>query len=105
MERCSSLVNADRPATIASGEMYPEWGISQRRSSTRSLAHESSFRIAGNGMAVIQSDCRRSADPPKNESGRTSALLSPATSLRYVSAGNGSFIAAANRFKKELGIL
>jgi hypothetical protein len=79
---------------------YPEWGVLKRTSWTRSLADESSFGIAGNEMLDNRSIRRRGADPPKNESGRTrSVFLFIVPRLRWVSSGNGSIIAAANRFK------
>src|SRR6266478_592426 len=91
---CSSLVNAERQERIASGEMYPELGILQSSRSTRSVADKSSFRNPGNGMRVKESDCRRGADPPKNESGSTGTVSSSENSSRDVSAGNGFSIAA-----------
>ena len=35
MESSSRPVNAERAVTIASGEMYPEWGISSRQRVSR----------------------------------------------------------------------
>jgi hypothetical protein len=70
---------------------------------TRSLADESSFGIAGNEMPLIRSLFRRGADPPKNESGRTSTVSSLLQlKWRAVSSGNGSFIAAANRSELDI---
>jgi hypothetical protein len=60
-----------RRVAIASGEMYPEWGIFISRSSTRWVADKRSFGNPGDGMEVKARYRRRGADPPKNESGRT----------------------------------
>src|SRR5712671_2827217 len=54
---------------IASGEMYPESGMSSRVSMTRPLADKSSFGTDGTGMLSNLSSRRCGADPPKNESG------------------------------------
>jgi hypothetical protein len=85
----------DRLATIASGEMYPEWGISWRERLTRSVVDKSSFPNPGNGMPAKYNDCRHGADPPKNESGSTCDLSSfdEDERLSVFSTGNGSFVA------------
>src|SRR6266850_2208144 len=87
-----SLVNVDRLATIASGEMYPEWGILERERRTRSVVDRSSFPNPGNGMPVKDNVRRRGADPPRNESGSTGAFPSFDERIRSVRAGN-DFIA------------
>ena len=84
-----SLVNEDRLATIASGEMYPEWGILWRERLTRSVVDKSSFPNPGNGMPVNQITRKCGADPPRNEWGSTDALLSSEKRYRVVRAGNG----------------
>ena len=84
----SSLVNVDRVATIASGEINPEWGISKRERLTRSVVDKSSFPIPGNGMPSNQVVRRLGADPPKNESGSTGAFSSCDKRFRFVRAGN-----------------
>lgn len=66
-------------------------------SRTRWLVDESSFGNAGNTISTKCSDRRRGADPPNNESGRTS-FGSPNRRISKVSrAGNGFCIAATNR--------
>jgi hypothetical protein len=55
-------------------------------------------------MLFNQSLRRRGADPPKNESGRT-GISSGVQTRRYVSSGNGFFIAAVNLSQRELVIL
>src|SRR5216683_6324524 len=56
-------------------------------------------------MPCKESSCSRGADPPKNESEMTGAILSFNQSIKCISAGNGSCIAAANLFKSELETL
>jgi len=97
----SSLVKEDKQATIASGEMYS--GMCTRRRWTRSLAIKCSSRIAGNGMKLHSSDRRRGADPPKNDSGTISPLLSYRKSVRDVSSGKGYFIIAMKRSNSDIG--
>src|SRR6267154_38976 len=91
----SRRVNAEKPVTIASGEMYPEGGIVERESSARLGADKRSFGIPGNGTYSKISDRRLGADPPKNESGRvgnTGSCSSFDATSKYVSFGNGSCI-------------
>ena len=71
-----SLVNTDRLVANASGEIYPEGGISQRSSSTRLLLDKNSFGNAGNEIPYNRRVRRHGADPSKNESGRTSGYAS-----------------------------
>jgi hypothetical protein len=97
----SSLVDVDRLATIASGEIYPELGISQRCRVTRSVVDKSSFPIPGNGMPSNRILRRRGVDPPKNESGSTGAFKSCDVRHRFARAGNG-FI-ATDVFSIEFG--
>src|SRR5216683_6745133 len=87
----SSLVSAERQATIASGEMYPECGIFRRPRATRSVADKGSFGNAGNGMRFKLRCCSRGADPPRKESEMTGAISSSDQSIKCVSAGKGSF--------------
>src|SRR5947208_8537487 len=62
-----SAVNLAKQATIALGETYAESGIPQRERFTRSLAVKGSFRNTRVGMFFNQRNCRRGADPPKND--------------------------------------
>ena len=78
--------------------------MSQRRRKTRSMADNSNFLNVGNGTPCKWSSCRRGADPPMNESGRTGGSSSFDRSPRNVSAGNGLFI-MANFFNSAFGIL
>jgi len=94
-----------RAVAIASGEMYPESGMSQRMSVTRPGADKSSFGIDGNGMLLNLSVRRRGADPPKNESGKIGATSPYTETCRSVSSGNGFRIAAANLSQRKLAIL
>src|SRR6266850_4154808 len=71
------------------GEMYPEWGILERERVTRSVVDKSSFPIPGNGMPLNRITCRHGADPPKNESGSTSAFSSFEKRTRLARARNG----------------
>jgi|SRR5712671_2831657 len=89
---------------IASGEMYPESGMSSRVSMTRPLADKSSFGTDGTGMLSNLSSRRCGADPPKNESGRIGITWLYAETSRYVSSGNGFCIAAANLSQREVVI-
>ena len=100
-----SLFNADRAVTIASGEMYPERGMSVRQRVTRSVADESSFGNSGNKMWLNSSECKRGEDPPKNELGSGTGVVPCDTeSFRSVSAGNGSSIASMIFLNCESGI-
>lgn len=60
----------------------------------------SSFPNVGNGMLLNSSDHKRGADPPKNDLGRTGAVVSFDSRVRDVSAGNGFFI-VTNAFNNE----
>ena len=104
--RFSSLVNAERQATIPSGEIYPEWGISQSRRSTRSVADKRRFGNPGNGMRSNQRKRKRGVDPPKNESGATGGVSrsSSDASRRCVNSGNGRLIAVMNFHHCQPGI-
>src|SRR6266852_2946398 len=91
-ESSSSLVNVERQRTIASGEMYPEWGIL-----TRPVADKSSLGNPGKRTRLNRRSCRRGADPPKNDSGTTEGVSSSNASLQIVNSvnsGNGCCIAA-----------
>ena len=95
MEGVSSLVNADRAATIPITPIYPERrGIFKRESWTRSLADdETSLGNPRNGMESTVSDRRRGANPAKNDLGmiRPGSFVDDMRS-KSVSAGNGSCI-------------
>jgi len=54
----------------------------------------SRFGNPGNGMPCNAMYHRRGADPPKNESGRNGAVSERDWSIRPVSSGNGTCIAA-----------
>ena len=95
-----SLVNADMQVAIASGEIYLDWGIFQRWRVTRWLVDNSSFPNVRNGMLLNLSDCKHGADPPKNDLGRTGAIVSFNSRVRDVSAGNGFFI-VTNAFNNK----
>jgi len=75
--------------TTASGDTYPESGLSQRRRVTRSLADESSWYIARNEPFLSVNICRREEDPPKNESGATATPLFFTEMRRCVNSGDG----------------
>jgi len=83
--------------------MYPEWGMDQRRSTTRFRVDKSSFLTVGKGMPHKLSIWRRGVDPPRNESGRIGTFPSSDVSFKDVSSGNGFFI-AANFFISEFGM-
>jgi len=92
-----------RAVANASGEKYPESGMSQSSSLMRPWADKSSFGIDGNGILSNRSVRRRGADPPKNESGRTRAPF--VQTYRCVSSGNGFCIASVNLSQRELVVL
>ena len=53
---------------------------------------KSSFGNPENEMPYKWNDCRRGADPPKNESGRTGFIPIYLARLRFFSAGNSTCI-------------
>jgi hypothetical protein len=84
-------------------DMYPEPGISSRRSVIRSVVDKSSFWGTGNGMPYKSSDRKRGANPPRNDSGRTGGhLSSDDESCMDFSSGNGT-LKAPNFFNSEFG--
>jgi len=88
-----SLFKEDKQATIASGEIYSEWGRCDIDRVTRLLADKSRFGNAGNAMSRSLSVRRRGADPPKDESGRAGGKISEDHRhhrSRCVSSGNGA---------------
>ena len=103
MQRSSSPVNEDRQSTIISGEMYPEGGISERMRRERFAADKCNFGNAGNEMPSKESDCRRGADPPRNESGRPDAveMCGGSESSTCISSGKGRPNATASRSNAE----
>jgi hypothetical protein len=90
---CSSLVNADKPATISSGRIEPKPRFSSRRRMTRLGVDKSRFSKSGISAPPKVSD-RSRADPPgppKNldgsgSNGRKEYLLNDS---RSVNIGNG----------------
>lgn len=74
MEMASRLGSSTKQMATLSGEMYPASGISQRRRERRCLADKAKEENVGNEMPTKANDRRRGADPPKNDSGRTSAV-------------------------------
>jgi hypothetical protein len=84
---------------MASGEMYPEFGIWPRARWTMWVADKMNLGNDGNGMPDKWNDCRRrGADPPKNVSGSTGTFSSVDPRKKFVKTGSGPFIAATNFF-------
>ena len=92
MLKVSSLGNAAKHATIASGERKSVEGIPLNARVTRLLVDKRSVGNAGKEMLCNRIFCKRGADPPKNPQGRTGATPPIEKILIYVSTGNGSCI-------------
>lgn len=102
MRRNLSLVNAERPVTITSGEMEPVLGgILSSRSETRSTVDRRSFGNAGKIIPSNQTLCRHGANPQENVSGRTGAISSSDESSRVVSDGYGPCIAVEKMSRRD----